>query len=197
MNNIIYCIIAAVVGYCCFKLNNIIFNKLSKKNEIYLKFIKNVLNVVIVMVTIYTILSQFKQFDKLLTTILAGSGVIAVLLSIAAQESIGNFISGFFISVCKPFNIGDRVTILDKNITGIIEDITLRHTVIKTYTNNRVIIPNSIMNKSIIENSNYFDDKSLAFIDVNIDYKSDVKKSYADNGENNRKPSKIYRYENN
>lgn len=131
------------------------FNKDKVKDIIHLKFFKNILKAIVWIVGLSSIASQFSTFSKLANTILAGSGILTVVIGLAAQESFANVISGLFISVFKPFNIGDRIQLVGDDTTGYVEDITLRHTVIRTIMNYREIIPNSIMNSSKIINTTY------------------------------------------
>ncbi|MCL2361859.1 MAG: mechanosensitive ion channel family protein [Defluviitaleaceae bacterium] len=119
-------------------------------------------------------LNWIPAFSTVVTAILAGSGILALTIGLAAQESLGNFFNGLFISVSRPFEVGDRVHLINADITGFIEDISIRHTVIRTLTNSRIIVPNSIMNKELIENSNFCTPQAAAFIDVIITYNSDV-----------------------
>ncbi|MCL2616102.1 MAG: mechanosensitive ion channel family protein, partial [Defluviitaleaceae bacterium] len=62
-------------------------------------------------------------------------------------------------------------------ITGFVEDMTIRHTVIRTFTNSRIIVPNSIVNKELIENSSFCNSQASAFIDVTVVYGSDIAKA--------------------
>ena len=65
-------------------------------------------------------------------------------------------------------------SLMSTNTTGIVENITLRHTVICLYDNNRIIIPNSIMNREVIRNSNFEDSKIGNYIEVEVSYESDL-----------------------
>ena len=112
---------------------------------------------VVYILGIITAVNQIPRLAGTLTTILAGSGVLAVIIGFAAQESFGNLISGVFLTLFKPFDVGDRVILPEKNITGYVEDITLRHTVIRTLTQTRALIPNAIMGSAIVENVDYAD----------------------------------------
>ena len=122
---------------------------------------------------IITAVNQIPRLAGTLTTILAGSGVLAVIIGFAAQESFGNLISGVFLTLFKPFDVGDRVTLPEKNITGYVEDITLRHTVIRTLTQTRALIPNAIMGSAIVENTDYVDG-SLTQVPINVDVTFDT-----------------------
>ena len=144
------------------------------KDTVHNKFIKNMLSAVIWLTGIILALNWLPQFTTVITTLVAGSGLVILVIGLAAQESLGNTFSGLFISMFKPFEVGDRVNLTSVDITGFIEDITLRHTVIRTFTNSRIIVPNSIMNKELIENANFCNPRAANFIDVTITYDSDV-----------------------
>ncbi len=88
-------------------------------------------------------------------------------------------VSGLFISFFKPFRIGDRIRFINKDTLGIVEDINLRHTVIRTFENKRIIIPNNIMNNEMIENANIIEEKTCNYLDVGISYNSDIDRAMA------------------
>ncbi|MCL2873327.1 MAG: mechanosensitive ion channel family protein [Defluviitaleaceae bacterium] len=147
------------------------------RNTIYQKFIKNVLSAVIWVVGIVLALGRFPQFADAAAALIAGSGIVAITIGLAAQESLGNAFNGLFISISKPFEVGDRVHLVNSDITGFVEDITIRHTVIRTFMNSRIIVPNSVLNKELIENANFNSAQASSFIDVIISYGSDVPKA--------------------
>ena len=147
------------------------------KDTIHQKFIKNVLSVIFWSIGIVLILIQLPGFTNAASALIAGSGIVALTIGLAAQESLGNAFNGLFISMFKPFEVGDRIHLVNADITGFVEDITLRHTVIRTFMNSRIIIPNSVMNKELIENSNFCNPQASSFIDVTITYDSDVNKA--------------------
>lgn len=145
--------------------------------SLFRKFAFNIIRVLIYLAGVLGAIGQAPQLSRVVQTILAGSGIVALAVSLSAQESLNNVVSGMFITICKPFEVGDRVTIVSDGITGSIEDITLRHTVIRTFTNTRVIVPNAKMNQEIVENSNIVDAHASAFIDVTVTYGSDIDKA--------------------
>jgi small-conductance mechanosensitive channel len=119
-------------------------------------------------ITIYHI----PQLRTLANSMLAGAGILAVAIGFASQHALGNIVSGIFIVIFKPFKINDRLNI--RNMVGIVEDITLRHTVIRDFENKRILIPNTVISDEIIVNSDFAEDKICKWIDVNISYDSDT-----------------------
>lgn len=109
-------------------------------------------------------------------SMLASAGILAVVVGFAAQQALGNIISGIFIVMFKPYRINDRITVKD-TLSGIVEDINLRHTIIRNFENQRIIIPNSVISNEILVNSNYNDDQICRFIEVGISYNSDIDKA--------------------
>ncbi len=107
-------------------------------------------------------------------TLLAGAGVLALAVSFASQQALSNIVSGLFIVLFKPFKIKDRVIIKSRDLEGIIEDITLRHTVIKDFENKRIIVPNSIISNEIIINADYIEARVCRHLVFGISYDSSI-----------------------
>ncbi|WP_237276302.1 mechanosensitive ion channel family protein [Tenacibaculum ovolyticum] len=136
-------------------------------------FLRHLINVLIYIVGFSFAIYTVPQLRLIATSLLAGAGVLAIAVGFASQQALSNIISGVFIIIFKPFRINDRLKIGDK--FGIVEDITLRHTVIKDFENKRIIIPNSIISNEIVVNSDFIDDIICKWIEVGISYDSDIK----------------------
>ncbi len=108
----------------------------------------------------------------LASSLLAGAGILAVAVGFASQHALSNIISGVFIVVFKPFRIKDRLQV--QQWIGLVEDITLRHTVIRDFENKRILIPNAIISNEVIINSDFDDSRINKWIDVGISYDSDI-----------------------
>ena len=142
------------------------------------KMLRKAIFALVIVLGIITAINQIPTLAGTLTTVLAGSGVLAVIVGFAAQESFGNLISGVFLTLFKPFDVGDRVTLSDRGITGFVEDITLRHTVIRTVADTRELIPNAVMGSAIVENVDYVDGSlTLIPIEVDVAYDTDLDKA--------------------
>jgi len=118
-------------------------------------------------------ISMVPELRTLASSLLAGAGILAVSVGFASQQALSNIISGFFIILFKPFRVNDRLTI--NNLTGVVEDITLRHVVIRDLTNNRIVIPNATISQESIINSDIVEDKICKWIEIGISYDSNIK----------------------
>ncbi len=139
-------------------------------------FIDKVVRVLIYSFALVLVLNQFTVFDGVSTIFTAGASVFGVAAALASQESMSNFIGGMFLATMQPFKVGDIIVLTDKNITGTVMDIGLRHTIIKTFENTEMIIPNSIMNTAIVENRSSAGHYTARIV-FGISYDSDVKKA--------------------
>ncbi len=140
------------------------------------KFIKNAVNLVILTILIIIIFYSIPVLRDLGITLLASAGIFAAILGLASQQAFSNIISGLFIVLFKPFRVGDHIRIQQE--VGLIEDITLRHTVIKNFENRRVIIPNSVISSETILNSTIEETKVCIFFEIGISYDSDINKAF-------------------
>ena len=78
--------------------------------------------------------------------------------------------------IFKPYKISDIIEFKDGRI-GVVEEITMRHTLINDYENRRIIIPNSVISEETIINSNILDEKIRKHIVFSISYDSNVDKA--------------------
>ncbi|MGN1015058.1 MAG: mechanosensitive ion channel family protein [Butyricicoccus sp.] len=140
-------------------------------------FAHNIVRVLIYFFAAITIIYSIPGAKSTMNMLLASGGVIALILGVAAQDAMSNVAGGVMILAFKPFAIGDFVCYLDKSISGTVEEITLRHTVIRTAQNKRVIIPNGTINQSVLENADYLDNVVCEFYEVSITYESDLSRA--------------------
>lgn len=105
---------------------------------------------------------------------LAGLGVAGIAIGFAARDSLSNIISGILIFWDKPFIVGDWVTVADEY--GEIQEITLRTTRIRTPRNTYVVIPNTTMIDSVLENHSKHGELRVD-VSVGIAYKEDIPKA--------------------
>jgi small-conductance mechanosensitive channel len=142
------------------------------------KFFKNAVSLVVWLIALAAIISLVPKLKSLALTLFAGAGIFVAVIGFAAQQAFSNIISGIFIVIYKPFRVGDVIRV-GANHYGIVEDITLRHTIIQNFENRRIIIPNATMNSETVINDHINDKKICKYIEVGISYGSDVHKAMA------------------
>ena len=140
-------------------------------------FVKRIKKMIIFLLAILVSLTQFDIFNSFSVTLLSGLGIGSVVLGFAAQESLKNFFGSVAIVLGNPYEVGDFIECIDKGVSGTVEDITMRHTIIRTINNRRVIIPNCEMNTYTIENFNYSENENVKLVDFSISYESDIDKA--------------------
>lgn len=158
-------------------LKKLLSRYVDKKAKANAAFIKRIIKITLYTLAIYSCLSLLTPFDSVLGKIWGSAGIIAVVLGFAAQEAMGNFVNGILISTFKPFKIGDLVKLNNGEYEGYVIDISLRDTVIQTYENTKVIIPNSTMNKAVLENVSLSNNSKANFLTLGISYESDIDKA--------------------
>ena len=140
------------------------------------RFMQHIITAVIVMIGFSLVIFMIPGMRHVAKTLITGAGILAVIVGFASQAALSNVISGIFIVIFKPYRINDIVTVRE-TLSGVVEDISLRHTVIRNFENKRIVIPNSVISNEVIINSNYEDDQVCRWIDFGISYTADIDKA--------------------
>ncbi len=166
-----------IVAYLINLIVNKYLNKNTLRGKIHLIFLRGLILAFVWVAAVLTALSGIPTFSKTWETAIASSGIAAVVLGLAAQSTLSNVFAGIALSAShsRPFDIGDRIKI-DSYDPGFVEDITLRHTVIKTIQNEIIYIPNSIVGSTTIVN--YTQEVSFSYpVRVSVAYGTDMQKA--------------------
>ncbi len=89
-------------------------------------------------------------------------GVVTVALSLALQDILKNIVSGVYLLIERPFVIGDQITV--STYTGIVEDIQIRVTWLRTPDGQLALVPNSTLFMSPVVNSSYYQRRRVSLI---------------------------------
>lgn len=131
-----------------------------------IKFFMGIFGMVYIIMTV-------PVFRSKATLIFSGAGILAAIIGFAAQAALSNLIAGAFIVIFRPFRVGDYIR-LDDTRVGIVEDITLRHTVINNFENKRLIIPNSVISTDSVLNHTIEDSHVLSFNNFKLGLKANI-----------------------
>lgn len=125
-----------------------------------------------VSVTAFTV---FPELGGLASSVLITVGFLSIVVGMAAQQSISNLIAGFLVSTSRPIEINDAVVFHDEFC--FVEDILLMHSVLRTWDNKRLIVPNSTILSEVIINYSKTDPTMLAPVFITITYESNLDKA--------------------
>jgi len=107
----------------------------------------NLARVGVVVVGIITVLPYFGVDWAGLLTVLGAAGLA---ISLSLQDLLKNVVAGIYILIEQPFKIGDRITV--KDVTGSVQSIELRTTILQTDENLQVVVPNNVVLNEIVTN---------------------------------------------
>ena len=177
-----YGLIETLFMMLCFIIVTMIIKKILNRSiqrhiKVNTRFVMRMMKITLYTIAVYFCLSLLIPFENVLGKVWGSAGILAVVIGFAAQEAMGNFVNGLLITTFKPFKIGDLVKVNNGEFEGYVIDISLRDTVIKTYENTKVIIPNSVMNKAVLENVSLNDNTKANFLTLDISYESDIDKA--------------------
>jgi small-conductance mechanosensitive channel len=90
------------------------------------------------------------------TALLAGAGVVSVVIGLAAQSTLGNLVAGISIAIYRPFRLGDTLQVTAPTGTdiGVVELISLGYTTLRAPDGHLIVLPNAIAASQVTINLN-------------------------------------------
>ncbi len=136
------------------------------------RMFRHVVVAAIYFIGIVVVIFSIPGLRSLSVALFTGAGIAGIVIGFAAQNTLSNIIAGLSLAIFQPFRVGDRLDIM--NEYGKVTDLNLRHTVIITWDNRRLIIPNSIISNEAIINWTIEDPAVIWPIDIGISYDADI-----------------------
>ncbi|CAB4683240.1 MAG: mechanosensitive ion channel [Actinobacteria bacterium] len=127
----------------------------------------------IVLVGILSALLVIPHVRAIAGGILASSAVLGLVIGFAAQRTIGNFVAGLMIAFTQPVRLGDEIEVQGTN--GIVEEIGLTYTWLRTRDNNLLVIPNEKLASEALVNSTIRSSSAVAEILVRVPVAADLR----------------------
>ena len=150
---------------------------LRKHNNLTNTFLANALKVAIVVVGVITFLSQYDSFKDVLKSLLTNSAILVAVVGFTLQNSIKNIIAGTLLLSADTFKVGDRIRIPKEDVSGEIEELTLRHAKIKLATSERAIVPNYLLNDAVVINNNLHNEETCYPLVIPIPLSSNIQQA--------------------
>jgi small-conductance mechanosensitive channel len=129
-------------------------------------FLLRVVIALVGLIGIWSVLSVFPATQQVASAFLASSAVLAVIAGLALTTPLGNLGSGVLLAFTQPVRLGDRITVDDH--TGIVEDISLSYTALKTDEGRRIFVPNSRMVSTTLVNRSVDDPRRLVTVELPV-----------------------------
>lgn len=135
------------------------------------RLIRRIALAVVLFLGIGAVLFNIPSTKAYAQTVFASSAVLGLAVGFAARSTLANFVAGVMIAVNQPVRLGDRVQVGDAD--GLVEDIGLTYTRLRTPDNRRVLIPNEELANSRVTNFTLVDAVSLAQVRVTVPLSAD------------------------
>jgi len=170
---IILPIVYITLGIIIYSIVKVILNKIGKnkymdkKKITIVSLIKNIIKYLIFIFVILGILSVF-GIDT--TSIIASIGIVGVIIGLAFQDIVADFLAGIFIIFDNQYKLGDIVSV--NGFKGEVVSFGLMSTKIKAATGEILILGNSSFNEVI----NYSINDKTYYIDIDVSYDTDINK---------------------
>ena len=143
-----------------------------KPNDALIQLTNVTLKIILVIAGIIYVLSLW-GVD--IGPLLAGVGIGGIAIAFALQSSLGNIFGGISIILDKSIRVGDVIN-LDGGTSGKVTHVGLRSTKITSWDNEYLIVPNSKLSDSIIQNVAMPEPRSRTVIPFSVAYGSDIEK---------------------
>jgi small-conductance mechanosensitive channel len=150
---------------------------LSREGATRLRFVRRLLYATIVLIGIAVALSGFTGISKLATSLLASGAIAAAVIGFAARQTLANFIAGIMLAITQPIRVGDWITF--EGNYGVVEDVSLNHTVLRTPTEQRIVIPNEKLAGGILKNDTLAVDLVALDVAIWVPPEADVERAIA------------------
>jgi small conductance mechanosensitive channel len=133
-------------------------------------FISNLARMVLMVVVVIAAISQLGIET---TSFIAIFGAAGLAVGLALQGSLSNFAAGVLIVLFRPYRVGDFIE--GAGIAGVVEQVQILTTVLRTGDNKRIIVPNGQIMESIITNYSANDTRRIDMV-VGVSYEDDLDK---------------------
>jgi small conductance mechanosensitive channel len=127
----------------------------------------------IVFVGVLSSLLVIPQVRAVAGGVLASSAVVGLVIGFASQRTIGNVVAGLLIAITQPLRLGDHVEV--QGVRGVVEEIGLTYTWIRTADNDRLVVPNEKLASDTIRNSTIRSPETLAEVTVQVPLSTDLR----------------------
>ncbi len=136
------------------------------------RVLRRAITTIIIAVGLFSALLVIPQVRAVAGGLLASTAVLGVIIGLASQQTLGNFIAGLLIATTQPVRIGDRVSYADES--GVVEEIGLTYTFIRMADQRRLVVPNNKLASDTIVNASIRSLETFAEVSVPVPLSADL-----------------------
>ncbi len=152
-----------------------IFSRIIRSHDnITNRLMRKIARISIITITVVAIIDRFGILGDMTKTFLTNSALLVAVLGFLLQNTLKNILAGALLLSSETFKIGQRIRLPEKDISGVIEKINMRHTVIHLTTNERAVVPNYLLNEAIIVNNDLLDSTTVYPLIITIQLNKDL-----------------------
>jgi small-conductance mechanosensitive channel len=152
--------------------NSLVRGDISPETATRLRFVRRFIYATILLIGVAIALSQFSGINRIAASVLASGVVAAAIIGFAARQTLANFVAGVMLAITQPIRVGDWVTV--DGHYGVVEDVRLNYTVLRTGGDQRVLVPNEKLAAGIMVNDTLATDAVGVEVDVWIPANADA-----------------------
>ncbi len=130
-------------------------------------------NLIYTILLVFVVIAAIDKIGVQTTSLVAVIGAAGLAIGLALQGSLANFASGVLIIIFRPFKIGDFIDA--GGATGVVEEIGILVTILKTPDNKKIIAPNSAIMSGVITNVTANDTRRVDMV-FGVSYTDDLEK---------------------
>jgi small-conductance mechanosensitive channel len=123
---------------------------ISQQADTRLRFVRRLIWLTLLVIGTLSALSQFAGLGRVAGSFLASGALVAAIVGFAARQTLANLVAGIMLAVTQPLRVGDWVTFEEHY--GVVEDVRLNFTLLRTLSEQRIIIPNERLASGILRN---------------------------------------------
>src|SRR5919112_1265649 len=136
------------------------------------RVVRRSITATIIFIGLLSALLVIPQVRAVAGGLLASSAVVGIVVGFASQRTLGNFVAGLLIAFTQPVRLGDEVVI--ENTEGVVEEIGLIYTFVRTDNDDRLVIPNEKLASDTIRNATIRSREKVAEITLQVPLAQDV-----------------------
>lgn len=165
----------AIVFVIVIIINEVVCRRLYRGNDkTHLLFMQRFIRFFLLILLAIVLIAEYWGLTRLLNLIAGSVAIISGVIGFAAQSVLRDFFAGLMLSIYRPFDIGDRVLLDNVDKPCVVEELTMRDTVLVSMDGIRYIVPNSEIGGKVITNTSYRQSLRGICIQVPISYDSNV-----------------------